>query len=118
MNLNLGRFDRQIKIYRPETGGNDVFNEPTNRYSLHLTCFAFRRDIEWSTIGEEVHAKQLVVEARTEFYIKGWRDTFHETAIVLYNGQYYEITRIDEMERRRYTRILCLRRDNWTPSIV
>jgi|TARA_Y100000289_G_scaffold28305_1_gene27908 hypothetical protein len=118
MNLNLGRFDREIKIYKPTSGGRGAFNEERNEFTLHLTCFAFRRDIEWSTIGEEVHGKQLVVEARTEFYIKGWRDTFSERAIVLYNGNYYEITRIDEMERRRYTRILCLRRDNWTPTIV
>jgi hypothetical protein len=117
MNLNVGRFDREIKIYTPKDVDRNGFNEQYSAYELHLTCFAFRRDIEWSTIGEEVHGKQLVVEARTEFYIKGWRDTFSETALVLYNGNYYEITRIDEMERRRYTRILCLRRDNFTPLI-
>ena len=118
MNLNLGRFDRQIKIYTPKTVQPDAFNEPRNSYILHRTCMAFRRDIEWSTIGEEVHAKQLVVEARTEFYIKGIQSGFDERAIVKYKSQYYEITRIDEMERNRYVRILCLRRDNWTPAIA
>ena len=115
--LNIGTFCKKIKLYGPLKDSN-AFGEVRTRAWMHeLTCFAKRRDIEWSTIGEESHGKQLVVEARTEFYIKKFRSAITEEWLVEYRGKYYEITRVDEFGKGEYTRILALRRDNWTPPI-
>jgi len=116
--LNIGTFNRKIKIYAPSNAVNDFGETEIRGYNLSLTCFAKRRDIEWSTIGEEAHGKQLVVEARTEFYIKKFRSAITEQFLVEYDGRYYEITRVDEFGKGEYTRILCLRRDNFTPNIL
>jgi len=113
--LNIGTFRRKIKLYSPATSVNSFGETAISRYVLQLTCFAKRRDIEWSTIGEESHGKQLVVEARTEFYIKKFRPAITEEWIVEFNGKYYELTRVDEFGNGEYTRLLGLRRDNWTP---
>lgn len=116
--MNIGSFNKQIKLYSPVTTVNSFGETEITNYTLEITALARRRDIEWSTIGEEVHGKQLVVEARTEFYIKRFRPAIKESWIVLYNSRYYEITRVDEFGKSEFTRILALRRDNWTPTIA
>lgn len=116
--MNLGKFNKKIQLYSPNTTVNSFGESETTNYSLQITAFAKRRDIEWSTIGEESHGKQLVVEARTEFYIKKFRSAITEQWIVKYDNRYYEITRVDEFGQSEYTRILGLRRDNFTPSIA
>jgi hypothetical protein len=116
--MNIGSFNKQIKLYSPRVSTNAFGETQTTSYALEITAMARRRDIEWSTIGEEAHGKQLVVEARTEFYIKRWRSQITEQWIVEYDDRYYEITRVDEFGKAEFTRILGLRRDNWTPSIV
>lgn len=116
--MNIGSFNKEIKLYSPNESVNDFGETATNNYTLEITAMAKRRDIEWSTIGEEAHGKQLVVEARTEFYIKKFRSEITEKWIVEYNSRYYEITRVDEFGKAEFTRILALRRDNWTPDIV
>jgi len=116
--LNIGTFRRKIFLYEPRTSINDFGETEVEGYVLRLTCFAKRRDIEWSTIGEEKHGMQLVVEARTEFYIKKHRPEIKETWIVEFNDNYYELTRVDEFGNSEYSRLLGLRRDNWTPRIV
>ena len=116
--FNIGTLNKKIKLYSPNTTVNAFGETEVTGYSLELTCIARRRDIEWSTIGEKSNAKQLVVEARTEFYIQRFRPAINETWIVEYNDRYYEITRVDEFGKAEYTRILALRRDNFTPTIV
>jgi len=116
--MNIGSFNKQIKLYSPVTTVNSFGETETSNYTLEITALARRRDIEWSTIGEEVHGKQLVVEARTEFYIRKFRSEVVESWIVGYANRYYEITRVDEFGKGEYTRILALRRDNWTPTIA
>lgn len=116
--MNIGQFRKKIKLYEPTIRINSFGETTIENYSLALTCFAKRRDIEWSTIGEESHGKQLVVEARTEFYIKKFRSEITEQWIVEYDDRYYEITRVDEFGIAEYTRILALRRDNFTPTVV
>lgn len=115
--FNLGSLNKEIELYSPDEEVNDFGETQTTGYTLQITAMARRRDIEWSTIGEEAHGKQLVVEARTEFYIKKFRSEITEKWIVKYNNRYYEITRVDEFGKAEYTRILGLRRDNWTPTI-
>lgn len=115
--MDIGKFNKKIQIYAPIESVNS-FGETQVTYRLQVTAFARRRDIEWSTIGEEAHGKQLVVEARTEFYIKKFRSTITEKHLVLYNSRYYEITRVDEFGQNEFTRILGLRRDNFTPVIT
>jgi hypothetical protein len=116
--LNIGTFRRKIKLYEPSVRVNSFGETEINGYNLRLTCFAKRRDIEWSTIGEESHGKQLVVEARTEFYIKKFRPAITEQWLVEFNNKYYELTRVDEFGNGEYTRLLGLRRDNFTPTIL
>ena len=115
--MNIGDFDRKIELYSPATTTND-FGEREVAYEYQFTARAKRRDIEWSTIGEEVHGKQLVVEARTEFYLQKFRPEITEDWLVKYDGRYYELTRCDEFGRRKYSRLLGLRRDNWTPNVT
>jgi len=116
--FNLGSLNKEIKLYSPDESINDFGETQTRSYTLQITAMARRRDIEWSTIGEEAHGKQLVVEARTEFYIKKFRSEITEKWLVVYNNRYYEITRVDEFGKAEYTRILGLRRDNWTPTLL
>lgn len=116
--MDIGKFNKEIKLYSPSTQINSFGETEITNYVLQITALARRRDIEWSTIGEEVHGKQLVVEARTEFYIRKYRSEILESWIVGYNNRYYEITRVDEFGKGEYTRILALRRDNWTPTVV
>lgn len=116
--LNIGTFRKKILLYEPDVRVNEFGETAINGYQLRLTCFAKRRDIEWSTIGEEAHGKQLVVEARTEFYIKKYRPQITEEWLVGYGGFYYELTRVDEFGNGEYSRLLGLRRDNWTPNIL
>lgn len=116
--MNIGSFRKKIKLYSPREGVNDFGETEISAYTLEITAMAKRRDIEWSTIGEEAHGKQLVVEARTEFYIKKFRSEITEKWIVEYDNRYYEITRVDEFGMAEYTRILGLRRDNFTPTII
>ena len=115
--MDIGKFNKKIEIYSPVETIND-FGETQVTYTLAITAFAKRRDIEWATIGEEAHGKQLVVEARTEFYIKKFRSSITEKHLVLYKSKYYEITRVDEFGQNEFTRILGLRRDNFTPVIT
>lgn len=116
--LNLGTFRKKIFLYEPDIVVNSFGETEIRGYQLRLTCFAKRRDIEWSTIGEEAHGKQLVVEARTEFYIKKYRPAITEQWIVGYGNHYYELTRVDEFGNAEYSRLLGLRRDNWSPNIL
>lgn len=116
--MNIGSFRKRIKLYSPRERVNSFGETEIENYQLRITAMARRRDIEWSTIGEEVHGKQLVVEARTEFYIKKFRSEITEKWIVEYDSRYYEITRVDEFGNDEFTRILGLRRDNWTPTIA
>ena len=116
--MNIGSFRKRIKLYSPVERVNSFGETHIDNYTLQITAMARRRDIEWSTIGEEVHGKQLVVEARTEFYIKKFRSEITEKWIVEYDSRYYEITRVDEFGNGEFTRILGLRRDNWTPTIA
>ena len=116
--FNIGAFRRKIEIYSPTKAINSFGESEITGYSLELTVFAKRRDIEWSTIGEESHGKQLVVEARTEFYIKKFRPEITEEWLVKFNSKYYELTRCDEFGNAEYSRLLGLRRDNWTPTIL
>lgn len=116
--MNIGSFNKQIKLYEPNERINSFGETEITDYTLRITAMARRRDIEWSTIGEEAHGKQLVVEARTEFYIKRFRPAITEKWIVKYDNRYYEITRVDEFGKAEFSRILGLRRDNWTPTIA
>lgn len=116
--FNIGSHNKKIKLYSPTVTVNSFGETEVTGYRLQLTCMARRRDIEWSTIGEESHGKQLVVEARTEFYIKRYRPAIKETWIVEYNDTYYEITRVDEFGKAEYSRVLALRRDNFEPNII
>lgn len=114
--MDIGKFNKRIELYTPVETVNS-FGETQTVYRKSFSAFARRRDIEWSTIGEEAHGKQLVVEARTEFYLKKFRSQITEKWLVKYNSRYYEITRVDEFGQNEFTRILGLRRDNWTPEI-
>lgn len=116
--MNLGKFREKIKLYAPNESVNAFGETALVSYVQKIVAYAKRRDIEWSTIGEEVHGKQLVVEARTEFYIKKFRPEIKENWVVVYDGTTYEITRVDEFKNGEYTRILALRRDNFAPELL
>lgn len=110
--LDLGEFRYPAKILRPLYLTTDWGEKKVRYYTLEYSVRARRRDIEWSTIGEEAHGKQLVVEARTEYYIKRYRSDITEDYVILQGGFTYEITRVDDFDYGRYTRLVALRRDN------
>lgn len=110
--LDLGEFRYPAKILRPVYTTTDWGEKKVSYYALEYSVRARRRDIEWSTIGEEAHGKQLVVEARTEYYLKRYRSDITEDYVVLQGGFTYEITRVDDFDYGRYTRLVALRRDN------
>jgi len=111
--LDLGEFRYKAKILRPVYTTSDWGEKKVDYYVVAYDLNVRRRDIEWSTIGEEAHGKQLVVESRTEFYIKKYRVEITEDYIILQGAYTYEITRTDDFDYGRYTRILGLRRDNF-----
>lgn len=111
--LDLGEFRYPAKILRPVYTTTDWGEKTVQYYIIAYSVKARRRDIEWSTIGEESHAKQLVVEARTEYYIKKYRPDITEDHVILQNTFTYEITRVDDFDYGRYTRLVALRRDNF-----
>jgi len=110
--LDLGEFRYPAKILRPVYRTTNYGEKLVDYWEVAYTVKARRRDIEWSTIGEEAHGKQLVVEARTEYYIKKYRPDITEDYVVLQNNFTYEITRVDDFDYGRYTRLVALRRDN------
>lgn len=110
--LDLGEFRYPAKILRPVYTTTDWGEKKVNYWLVAYTVKARRRDIEWSTIGEEAHGKQLVVEARTEYYIKKYRPDITEDYVILQGSFTYEITRVDDFDYGRYTRMVALRRDN------
>ena len=111
--LDLGEFRFKAKVLKPVYITTDYGEYKVGHYTVHADAFVRRRDIEWSTIGEEAHGKQLVTEARTEFYLKKYRSEITEDYVILQGRYTYEITRVDDFDYGRYTRLVCLRRDNF-----
>lgn len=114
--LDLGEFRYPAKILQPVYTTTDWGEKTILYWTVAYSVRARRRDIEWSTIGEEAHGKQLVVEARTEYYIKRYRPDITEDYAILQGPFTYEITRVDDFDYGRYTRLVALRRDNFKIS--
>ncbi len=114
--LDLGEFRYPAKILQPVYTTTDWGEKTILYWTVAYSVRARRRDIEWSTIGEEAHGKQLVVEARTEYYIKRYRPDITEDYAILQGAFTYEITRVDDCDYGRYTRLVALRRDNFKIS--
>ena len=117
--LDLGEFRYPVTILVPSYQISDYGERIIKYYNVYAeNAYARRRDIEWSTIGEEAHGKQLVVEARTEFYLKRYREVIQEDWAIIQGPHTYEITRVDDFDYGRYTRIVALRRDNFKINFI
>ena len=92
--INIGRLDRKIVI-ESETFSNNSIGEYVAAWSVFHTAFASVAKVSGS---ERVEADQITATNKVRFKIRFF-DGINESMRVLYNGAYYDIIEIQELDR-------------------
>lgn len=95
------RFDRQITVENL-TETQDAFGELDASWSTFATVYAFLEDRPGV---EKYEAAKETAFSKTFFLIR-YRSDLTEKMRVLFEGKYYDIISIEEITRRRYTRLI------------
>ena len=92
--MNIGRLDRKI-VVEQETFSNNSIGEYTSAWSVFHSAFASVAKVSGS---ESVEADQITATNKVRFKIRFF-DGINESMRVLYNGSYYDIIEIQELDR-------------------
>jgi SPP1 family predicted phage head-tail adaptor len=92
--MNIGRLDRKIVI-ESETLGTNAIGEYNSTWATYHTTFA---NVIKGTGGENIEADQVTATNKVKFKIRYFAG-INETMRILYNGFYYDITEIQELDR-------------------
>lgn len=103
----IGQLDRRIQ-FLSRTVTQTATGEPSRSWSSFLTCWA---QVEESSGGETITADTPTVTHELLFTVR-YRSTITELLRILYNGKNYQITHIEEIERRNYLKITASIPDN------
>ena len=92
--MNIGRLDRKIVIEN-QTFSNNSIGEYTSSWSTFHTAFSSVTKVSGS---ESVQADQITATNKVRFKIRFF-DGINEAMRVLYNGNYYDIVEVQELDR-------------------
>ena len=92
--MNIGRLDRKIVIEQ-QTFSNNSIGEYVSSWSVFHTAFASVAKVSGS---ERVEADQITATNKVRFKVRFF-DGINEAMRVLYNGAYYDIIEIQELDR-------------------
>lgn len=92
--INIGRLDRKIVI-EAETIGQNSIGEYVSTWSVHHTTFA---NVAKVSGGENVQAGQVTATNKVRFKIR-YYSGINEAMRIDYNGHYYDIVEIQELDR-------------------
>jgi len=92
--MNIGRLDRKIVI-ESQTFSTNSIGEYTSSWSTFHTAFASIKKVSGS---EKIEADQITATNKVRFKIRFF-DGITEAMRVVYNGAYYDIIEIQELDR-------------------
>ena len=92
--MNIGRLDRKIVIENQTFSTNSI-GEYTSSWSVFHTTFASIKKVSGS---EKIEADQITATNKVRFKIRFF-DGITEAMRVVYNGAYYDIIEIQELDR-------------------
>jgi SPP1 family predicted phage head-tail adaptor len=92
--INIGRLDRKIVIENQTFATNSI-GEYISTWAVFHTTFASVAKVSGS---EKIEADQVTATNKVRFKIRFFNG-IDETMRVLYNGNYYDIVEIQELDR-------------------
>tara|TARA_R110002050_G_scaffold2385_2_gene13910 strand:+ start:3029 stop:3349 length:321 start_codon:yes stop_codon:yes gene_type:complete len=94
--MQIGDLDRRIRIEQPIKTANS-YGEETLVFSTYRTVWA---KMEWKGGGEKEETQRITATSKICFYIRNLDISINEQNRINYDGQYYYIKVINEIEGR------------------
>ena len=94
--MQIGDLDRRIRIEQPIKTANS-YGEETLEFSTYRTVWA---KMEWKGGSEKEETQRITATAKICFYIRNLDISINEQYRINYDGEYYYIKVINEIEGR------------------
>ena len=107
--MNIGKLDRRITIEQPDDRNRAADNSPIVTWGARATVWANVRYTNGSNSNE---GQQRVQNNHVEFSIR-YLGTVETSDRILFDGNYYLISSIDEIGRREGLKIKATWKDNY-----
>lgn len=107
--MQLGDLDRRIRVEQC-TFVADSWGQRVPVWSTLTDCWAM---LAYDGGDEKFEADQKVAVRVTKFFVR-YNPLYTELLRVLYDGQYYDIRSIENIDRKRFQVLRGLRKDNLT----
>lgn len=104
----IGKYKERVEIYT-RTLTKDSYGQDVSSYALLYTLWAQYIPTGGSESFEE---KEKTAKRYAEFRIRYQGITINETMRLKWNGDWYDIQSIDEVEFRSFYALRCLNKDN------
>lgn len=103
----IGELDRRVVLYS-FTETQSASGMPTKSWSIYRTVWAF---VEDGGGAETITAEAPTPKANLFFTIR-YNSAITEKYRILYNSVKYNITHIEEIDRKRYLKLTAMKPDN------
>jgi len=104
--MQLGDLDRRIRVEQ-YTEVIDSMGQRVPVWSLLTNCWA---KVIYENGSEVFEGDQKVAERMIKFIVR-YSSTYKETLRILYDGCYYDVRSVENIERKQYQALRSLRRD-------
>ena len=105
--VNIGELDRRIDLYNPTETVSDS-GEPGRSFTLYKQTWA---KVEATTGSENVTGDKITVTAEMSFVVR-YDSGITELTRITYRSVDYNITHIEEIDRKVLMRLLASKPDN------
>ena len=105
--MDIGKLDRRIELYSTTRTLND-YGEGEESYTYYRSVWAQLM----TSKGTEGRADiSMMSKSEIQFMLR-YNSTLTTSYLVKFEGNYYNITAIDQIGRREYIKVTCVYKDN------